>query len=320
MIASAKPVDHAQDVLARRSNTFDLDKTIFGSLDGTITRIVQKDRLNVEVFWSDRAAAQIAASFTSIPKAIPHDSAILEFMENDCNFAMEHADGSFMDHLQFCYEYCAAHFREQSPRVLLLHSIMGVGTNYFPMEVSLVPRLQELVTDSEMRHIEAFPSVLRLLLHGPLLKELQQACQTKGCDRLKSVRFHRVIDNKELLMDAETFWVQLNYQLIHLLDFLPVANWSDHEDNTFFVAFKPLFEVLFSAGRLTAHVDFDLTPAERSPDACPPITLGSVIDKLLPSKMKRQMASKAIARFSGKIDHSLDYSIEWDVGSPTSRL
>ena len=46
---------------------------------------------------------------------------------------MEHADGSFMDHLQFCFEYSHAHMAGVSPRILLLHSIMGVGTNHFPL-------------------------------------------------------------------------------------------------------------------------------------------------------------------------------------------
>ena len=42
--------------------------------------------------------------------------------------------GSFLDHLQFCYEYSAAYFKQHSPRVLFLHSILGVGTNIFPMK------------------------------------------------------------------------------------------------------------------------------------------------------------------------------------------
>ena len=86
-------------------------------------------------------------------------------MMNDFNFAMEHADGSFMDHLKFCYEYSATHFRAHSPRVLLLHSILGVATNYFPMKAELLPKLQGMLTDFENTHVEAFPSILRLLNH-----------------------------------------------------------------------------------------------------------------------------------------------------------
>ena len=62
--------------------------------------------------------------------------------------------GSFMDHLTFCRDYCAAHYPgvSSTPYVhresvaalehfltaacdyrLFIHSIMGVGTNIFPM-------------------------------------------------------------------------------------------------------------------------------------------------------------------------------------------
>ena len=70
-----------------------------------------------------------------------------------------------MDHLKFCYEYSATHFRAHSPRVLLLHSILGVATNYFPMKAELLPKLQGMLTDFENTHVEAFPSILRLLNH-----------------------------------------------------------------------------------------------------------------------------------------------------------
>ena len=53
-----------------------------------------------------------------------------------CQVKAEHADGSFMDHLLFCHDYCAVHFKGHSPRVLLLHSILGVGTNIFPIKVA----------------------------------------------------------------------------------------------------------------------------------------------------------------------------------------
>ena len=50
---------------------------------------------------------------------------------------------------------------------MLLHSIAGVGTNEFPLPLEKLPDLASLVTPSEMRQIESFPSVLRLLVRGP---------------------------------------------------------------------------------------------------------------------------------------------------------
>ena len=120
---------------------------------------------------------------------MPHDKSLLHFMETECDFSTEHADGalahsdclfslfgpdaaaacqahrtseacrahctasirftvctrfvlvcvgSFLDHLQFCFEYGSIHYKQHSPRVLYLHSIMGVGTNLFPMPMSKV--------------------------------------------------------------------------------------------------------------------------------------------------------------------------------------
>ena len=123
---------------------------------------------------------------------------------------VNHAVGSFLDHLQFCFEYGSVHYKQHSPRVLYLHSIMGVGTNLFPMPLSKVRsspparsasklrlavalassqslllalsggqpdhshaydgcskvgKLRALISEFEMTHVEAFPSILRLLNH-----------------------------------------------------------------------------------------------------------------------------------------------------------
>merc|ERR1712014_459605 len=155
--------------------------------------------------------------------------------EQDCDFNCEHADGSFMDHLQFCYEYGLAHFKQHSPRVLFLHSIMGVGTNVFPMAVDKEPKLQSMLTDNEYLHIQAFPSILRLLYTRKLLTELAE--HMEHLDSLKSITFHRVIDNKEISLTASQLWVQLNYQVCHQLDFLPVSNWIALKSNAFLSVF-----------------------------------------------------------------------------------
>ena len=41
--------------------------------------------------------------------------------------------------------------------------------------------------------------------------------------RLRAITYFRVMDNLEVTMAGATFWEHLNYQLIHLLDFLPAA-------------------------------------------------------------------------------------------------
>lgn len=308
-IAWSKPTDHAGEVVMQPCACFDMQKTIFGSLEGVVPRLVLRDRLGVEPYWADNLVARVEHDFRSIPAAPHYDRALVEFMHEDCNFAMEHADGSFMDHLRFCYEYSHAHFKQHSPRVLLLHSIMGVGTNFFPMEVAKEPKLKGLLTDAEFTHIEAFPSLLRLINHRRLLAELC-ALSADKVKSLKSITFHRVIDNQKATMSAQELWVQLNYQLIHLLDFLPASNWADNMDDAFLLNFVPLHDFLTKHGLKEAKVDFDLREA-KSGSQGRPLTLGLLVSSLLPSKLARNIPVKAIAGFSAKIGHSLDFQLQW---------
>jgi len=306
-LTSGKPVDHAGNVILVPDDDFDLNKTIFGTLDSVVARSLTKSKLAVKLFWSDEATLDIRAAYASIPATPKVDTAILDFMVSDCNFAMEHADGSFMDHLNFCHDYSALHFKEHSPRVLFLHSIMGVGTNFFPMKVEKVPKLKELLTDFEFKQIEAFPSMLRLITERTFLKELSH--NLGRIDKLESVTFHRVIDNQELSLDAKSFWIQCNYQVMHLLDFLPAACWKAWLSEPLFSLFVEMIDFLMKANKLYATVDFD-APAGTSMEG-QPVTLGSVIYRILPQAVGAKIATKAIRRFSASIGHSLEYKIQW---------
>jgi len=297
-IAAAGIEDHKGNVVIQKNPNFDLDKTIFQTLDGLIPRTVMKRDLGVTPFWHDETVQRISAAFSKVERPLPLDKPLTEFMLNECNFSMEHADGSFMDHLKFCHDYSAVHYKPHSPRVLLLHSILGVGTNYFPMEAKKIPQLAELISPVEMKHVEAFPSVLRLLLSWQLTDELQS--KLGALDNLEGIKFHRVIDNQELQLNAEEFWVQLNYQMIHLLDFAPTADWESGVGMTVFQVCLGLYDFLTRAGRLEAKV-----------------TLDPVSAKGLVPTIKRRMGIKAIARYSAKIGHSLDYELKW---AESSRL
>jgi len=46
------------------------------------------------------------------------------------------------------------HYRAHSPRVLLLHSILGVGTNIFPIKTEQIADLEALLTPFEVRVME----------------------------------------------------------------------------------------------------------------------------------------------------------------------
>merc|ERR1719387_3231119 len=194
-----------------------------------------------------------------------------------------------MDHLQFCYEYGLAHYKAHSPRVLFLHSIMGVGTNVFPMTVDKEPKLQSMLTNDEYIHIQVFPSILRLLYTRKLLAELTS--KLEHLENLKSITFHRVIDNKEMSLTASQLWVHLNYQVCHQLDFLPASNWMALENNTFLSVFRDLYNFLKAANKLEAEVNFDWTSGEKTNDGLP-MSLGSLIIQNLPEGAAKKMAVK----------------------------
>lgn len=308
--------DHVGEVVLRRPKTFDLDRTIFKTLTGRLERLSITDRLAVELFWSDAALERIEGSFARVERAPPLNGSIIQFMENECNFSTEHADGSFMDHLQFCYEYSNTYYKGHSPRVMMLHSIMGVGTNCFPMAPEKEPILRALVNEKEMVQIEAFPGVLRLILHGVFLDEVCDASAAR-LDSLQGLKLHRVIDNKEISLTAEEVWEALNYQLVHLLDFLPVHNWKLREDDNFLVTLIALHSMLQRAGKLEATVNFEWTPRiDFDGSSEPALTLGALIQKVVPSSLRKTLGRKVVARFSDAIGHSLDYQILW----PTSKI
>ena len=62
-----------------------------------------------------------------------------------------------------------------------------------------------------------------------------------------------------ITMSGEDFFIQLNFQLIHLVDFLPVANWAMHQNDTAFILFRDLYDLLERAGKKGARLRY--TPA-----------------------------------------------------------
>ena len=129
-------------------------------------------------------------------------------------------------------------------------------------------------------------------------------------ESLEAIRFHRVIDNAPITMQADDFWIQLNYQLIHLIDFLPVANWSVHSNDTAFIIFRDLYAFLERAGKLMARIEY--TPASASSGARNEEQgVGAKLVSFIPVKLSEKMAAKSVRRFSEQINHSMSYEIVW---------
>jgi hypothetical protein len=278
-------------------------------------------------------------------------------MREECDFATEHADGSFMEHLQFCYEYATIHFRQHSARVAFLHSILGVGTNLFPMAAAKMPQLRAMLSDFEWLHVQSFPSVLRLIFSGEFLRELiamageedettttsakevnatdkneenekknsdatNQSKRTK-LDRISEVTFYRVLDNEPLRLAADDLWIQLNFQMMHLLDFIPVSNWTAQSNDIYLQNFVLLHGFLRRAGRLQCTLDFNISSStcevdgvnpphpnsvaiDGDSDDCAaascsrneglPMTLDAVLGRMIPCSVSKYMSERAIRR------------------------
>lgn len=308
-IARGAALDHTGKVRVEPIPDFDLDRTIFKTLEGKAARFVVTARVGKEARWDVDTARSVQAEYEAARARhpLPEVSAeLMQFLVSECDFDVEHADGSFLDHLYFCFEYTVQHYPGQSPLVMLLHSILGTGTNTFAMRAEKIPALRKLLPISDWAQVEAFPSVLRLLYAGTLREEMRQNLHRP--DAIASISFHRVIDNEPITISGKDLWVALNYQLIHLVDFLPVANWSVHQNDTSFILFRDLYDLLERAGKRGATVGYAPTTQPRRREG-EPQDVGAWLTTLIPVSLSERMAAKSVARFSERIGHSLKYKI-----------
>jgi len=313
IIAQGKPVDQYADIVVTRNPNFDLDNTIFKRETSWVKRQNLEEGLNTQIYWNDRSIVRIQQAFTDVPKPAEVSHELLAFMQDECHFTMEHTDNSFLDHLLFGYEYSAAHYKQQSARVMLLHSIMGGRTNLFPMTVDQIPRLKSMLDSSgkEFMHIEAFPSVMRLLFNGKMLPELLVGA---GELNLEKISFQRVMaPHIDLTLSAEDFWVQLNYQLMHLLDFVPASNWNDPMviNDPYLKIFQDLRQLLQRNGRLEAQVGFDAPQRGGAVGSFPKPTVASRLRSAMPEWMVWQLFTESVDDVSGELGHKLEYKLTW---------
>ncbi|MBM4360815.1 MAG: hypothetical protein FJ096_22145, partial [Deltaproteobacteria bacterium] len=289
----------------------DLGRTIFQTLEGKLARFVITKRIAKDVRWFAEDARRVQAAYDAVtaqgplPEVSPK---LLQFLVDECDFDVEHADGSFLDHLYFCFEYGFRHYPERAPLVLLLHSILGTGTNTFAMDRAKIPALRELVSPFEWTHIEAFPSVLRLLYSGELLAELRANAMRP--DALRELRCQRVIDNAPITLAGEDVWIALNYQLIHLVDFMPAANWAMHRSDTSYILFREVYDLLREAGKLECRVAYT-PPRDAAPPVGEPLGVGTWLTARIPTPLSARMASRSVRRFSQRIGHDLSYRATW---------
>lgn len=301
--------DHRGSVEIESIPNFDLNRTIFQTLEGKAARYLMTKRVGKDVRWREGAAAQVQRDYEAATAGLdlpPVDPALFAFLVEECDFDVEHADGSFLDHLYFGFEYTAKHYPGGSPLVMLLHSILGTGTNTFAMGREKIPALQALMPAHEWEQVAAFPSVLRLLYAGDLRKALRANLGRE----LRSIAMHRVIDNAPITLSGEAFWEAMNYQLIHLVDFMPVANWGAHASDTSFILFRDVFDLMTQAGKVRAKVAYTPSSGPSNLEG-EKLGLGGWLTTRIPVGLAERMAAKSVRRFSERCGHDLAYQVEW---------
>ena len=313
-IARGGAVDHAGCARIVRVSDFEMNSTIFGGLEG-LPRMFMQEKLAKEPVWSEATASDVETDYLQVQSAQPVpsiDKRLVDFMVNECDFSMEHADGSFLEHLVFCHDYAARYYSQHSPNVALLHSILGTATNTFAMDARKLNDLKRLLSDFEALHISVFPSTLRLFYNGRFLDELEQ--NLHRLDQLSALHLHRVIDNEPLTIDAENLWINLNYHLMHFVDFVPAANWSTHRADPLLQMFSRLSGLLDRAGERRANVQV-LFPTHTSAPVDEERTTFGRVAGLLPASVTLKLAKKSVHKYSDKAGHDLSYRLEWHNGS-----
>mmetsp|Transcript_9676 Transcript_9676/g.14361 ORF Transcript_9676/g.14361 Transcript_9676/m.14361 type:complete len:405 (-) Transcript_9676:852-2066(-) len=328
-IATGRAMDHRHDTMLYRINDLDLSKTIFSSVKSPMARYMLRQQFGWYPMWSDASVARILALYNEqVPDSHPPiPPEILRFMNEECDFRVEHADGSFMDHLRWCHDFTHCWYKSDAlgcdcaPLVLLLHSITGVGTNFFPMKASSLPKLEALLPSAAFKQVVAFPTFLRFLKQRSFIRDLQAS---SNLSQIQSVTLHRVIDNKPMTLTSDEMWVALNYQLIHSLDFLPLThlghakkqfpNGSYHSDSAFLSEYHELYNLLQSKNKLFVNIQPIQLLSEELTD-CPPWNFYSFVKSMLSPKLVsdtvEKLTFKSIQRFSDAIGHSLTYEFSY---------
>ena len=309
-ITAGAAVDHAGKVTVERLDGFDMKRTIFGGLVG-LPKMFMTEKLAKEPVWNDAPAAEVEAAYAALEASAPIpkiDQRLIDFMVEECDFSMEHADGTFLEHLVFCHDYAARHYPEHSPNIGLLHSILGTATNTFAMDAAKIPKLNELLTEAEALHVECFPSILRLFYNGDFLDELE--ANMHRLDQLDALHLHRVIDNEPLTIDAENLWINLNFHLMHFVDFMPSANWSSQRADPLMQMFERLSNLLDRAGKREATVDV-LFPTNKTAPVGEERTMFGRVSGLLPPSITLKLAKKSIQAYSDEAGHDLSYRLTW---------
>lgn len=126
-----------------------------------------------------------------------------------------------------------------------------------------------------------------------------------------------MIDNAPLYLSAQDLQIQLNYQLMHLIDFVPIANWYTQRSDPSFIVFRRLYNFLTDRKALELRLGYphNLRP-EPSLGAIRPLRHRWVDH--LPKAVVQHFGARTIRQFSQAIGHDLGFKLCDDSPNQTS--
>merc|ERR1712113_1063309 len=135
----------------------------------------------------------------------------------------------------------------------------GVGTNLFPMAPDKLPTLKSMLTEEEFLHVQAFPSILRLIIANRFLPELGRGLQRGR--KLVRVEMHRLLGNLRFQLTWDELVAQMNLHLMHSIDFLPASDWNSFVARTapVFMTCVELFNFMTRHNLIQCEINMDLT-------------------------------------------------------------
>ncbi|MEZ4366833.1 MAG: hypothetical protein R2939_11160 [Kofleriaceae bacterium] len=89
-----------------------------------------------------------------------------------------------------------------------------------------------------------------------------------------------------------------------------MADWARNANDTAFIVFRDLYDLLEQAGQRTAVVHYQ--PArERWLDAPSTRGVAAALTALIPVSLSEKMAARSVRTFSERIGHSMRYQLRW---------
>lgn len=194
------------------------------------------------------------------------------------------------------------------------------------MRQEKLPQFEALVTVPEFRHIQAFPTTLRLVKGTSFLEDLWDI-GLGHAGPFGGLEMQRALDGATISLTMEEVWEHMNLHLIHVLDFLPVAGWNVSASDVFLQEFAAMHTLLERAGQLRAQVslpeEFKVYPTDPSrpsvwdqvelgagpsdPEAGLPGDFLATVLRAVPKKIMRALGMKQVEEFCADGGVSLEY-------------